>query len=136
MVPLSGLKLVFSFILLYLYFFLFGLPSLTKFQAKQTLVLETTNDQDGNADPAITGWRKNISSMEGEKVFQTMCNQSTNAKEAYDCINAGTYNLSEMIVKAIDKNKDIVDKSAWQEEITRYNAGRCQTLQSSVGLHF
>ena len=92
MATISGLKLVFSFILLSLFFFLFGLPSWTKFEAKQTIVLETTNDQDGNADPAITvcannglsGWRKNTSSIEGGKVFQTMCNQSTNAK---DCIN-------------------------------------------------
>ena len=77
MAPLSGLKLVFSFILLSLFFFLFGLPSWTKFEAKQTIVLETTNDQDGNADPAITvcannglsGWRKNTSSIDGGKVL-------------------------------------------------------------------
>jgi hypothetical protein len=41
-----------------------------------------------------------------------------------------------MIVKAIDKNRTIVDKSAWKEDISRYNAGRCQTLRSSVELDF
>ena len=49
-------------------------------------MLETTKDQDENADPAMTVcvnnglsvWSKNTSSIEGGKVLQTMCNQSTN----------------------------------------------------------
>ena len=32
-------------------------------------------------------------------------------------------------------NKDIVETSWWQEEMTRYDAGRCQTLQSCLSCH-
>ena len=133
------LKFAFACFLLLLFFIVFGLPSLEKFNAKKTIVIESTKDYEETDHPAITvcanngvfGWRQNGSNLENDKVFQTICNSSTNAAEALECINKNTFNLSEMVITTEDENQNILNESHWKEDISYFMAGKCQTLKAS-----
>ena len=71
MSPLLVLKYGFAGVLMILFFLLFGAPSIEKYQAKQTIVVESHKDYDETDHPAITvcgtngvsGWTNYDSSL-------------------------------------------------------------------------
>ena len=130
-------KPCFIFVLLILFFVLFGLESIVKFQAKQTIVIESTEEYDEQDRPAITlcattngytGWRNGKFK---EKVLQSICNKSTNAEEALKCINDGTFDFSEMVTITVDGDKNVINETSWDLDLNSH-AGKCQTLNTSV----
>ena len=136
MSPLLVLKYVFAGVLMTLFFLLFGAPAVEKYQAKQTIVVETTKDYDETDHPAFTvcgtpGWRNYDSTLHHGIPFEIFCNLSTNAKEAIDCVNKNTFNLTEMVVAAINSEHESLEESDWQEDISTLSAGKCYTLQAS-----
>ena len=130
-------KPCFILVLLILFFLLFGLESIQKFQAKQTIVIESTEKYDEQDRPAITvcattngytGWRNGKFK---EKVLQSICNESTNAEEALKCIKDGTFDFSEMVTNTVDGNKNLINETSWHLDLNTH-AGKCHTLNTSV----
>ena len=118
---------------------LFGLPSLQKFFANNTIIIETTKEYGEEDQPAITfcsfqnafGWKETGNLSQSNTVFQTICNSSSNAEEAYECINKSTFSLSESLLNTVDSNFNVLNESHWSKDITFFFAGKCQTLNSS-----
>ena len=132
------LKIGFMSVLLLMFFKLFGQESIAKFLAKQTFVIESSKDYTAADHPAITvcatnngysGWRNG---EVREDTFKTICNSSANAEEGYQCITNGTFDLSEMVIFAMDGSQNKIDKSHWQLDISSIDYGKCFTLNSSV----
>ena len=138
MSPLLVLKYGFAGVLMILFFLLFGAPSIEKYQAKQTIVVESHKDYDETDHPAITvcgtngvsGWRNYDSSLHHGTPFQTVCNLSTNAEEAVECVDKNTFNLTEMVVAAINSKHESLDESDWQEDISSLSAGNAQNCDN------
>ena len=131
-------QVFFIFILILLFCILFGFPSLQTFFAKETFFTEQSKTYDDAEDnPAITicpmnrnsfGWKIANISAPPSKVFQTICNASANADEAYECINKESYKIDDIIVETDD---NIIKKSSWIEDISFLIFGKCYTLDKS-----
>jgi hypothetical protein len=81
------------------------------------------------------GWRvQNDYKIKYNEIFQTLCNSSTNAVEAEECLRNKTFNLSDMVEKVSDGNKSELNETFWREDISFFWDGRCQTLQRSASI--
>ena len=131
------LKFSFACSLFVCFLIIFGVPSIEKFQAKQTILVETYKKFKDVDNPTITicsnqGWKSNHAKNSYVGLFQTNCQNSNNTKEALECINRNMYNLSDMVITALDGNKRVVNQEYWNDSISWLGAGRCQTLNASA----
>ena len=130
-----SLCLIFSYIgvLLLVFFHQVGIESFIKFLARQKFVIESFREFTNSDHPAITvcasnglhGWRDGSIF---KNPFEELCSASTNAKEAYHCININTFNLSDLVSGAVDGNREAVNESEWKIDISSVNKGKCFTL--------
>ena len=157
-----GAKALYSFSLLVIFLFYFGLPSLRKFQAKEVLINKRAISLD-QATPAITfcalsndaettGWKsvdENDASVENISWTSTDdFKEHLKVSSFYDgciqanlleCILSSTYNLSETIMEAYVQHHpaadlDILNSSYWINDISLTDMGNCHTLNNSVTL--
>ena len=121
----KNVKLIFVLFLTIAFFMLFGLPSLQKFFAKNTIVIETGKEYGEEDQPAITfcsfknacGWKEAVNLSQSDNVFQTICNYSKDAEEAYECINKSNFGWSESLLETVDSNFNVLNETNWNEDL-------------------
>ena len=138
------LKLVIQLWLLGLFFHIFGLPALKRFQDKKVVVVTSTKESGGTPAPAVTivasgndtksGWKEKgpIS-----KFVEQNCNEANSTKTIIDCIERQTYDIFE-VVKSVKFGLGYYSKKVkdpWIEDFSYANAGRTYTLNISKKLH-
>jgi hypothetical protein len=131
MLIFSMVKPYFVFVLLILFFILFGLESIDKFRAMQAIVIESTKKYEETVCATIngdTGWRNDKIK---QKVLQTICNESTSSEQVLKCINEGTFNFSEMVAKTVDSSNIVLNESQWHLDLYSHG-GKCHTLNTSA----
>ena len=134
-------KLVSLFLLFLLFIFIFGLPSLEKFQAGGLTVEHSTvkGEGEGNQLPGITvcpyhakprtPWRNATAAMDKpQEILAIECNMST-GRDMLACIEEKTYsNIEELVYKLLDgKNPDTTDFT-WVSHYLGGVRGYCHTL--------
>ena len=132
------LKLIIQLWLLGLLLYIFGLPSLKRFQDKKVVVVTSTRASGGTPAPAITivvsgkaiksGWK-----VEGpiSGFVQQICNEANTTKTIIDCIERQTYNISEVVTSVklgIGYHSKAV-KDPWNEDFSYTYAGRTYTIE-------
>ena len=125
-------KVIFISILATFFLKYFGYPSLVKYYAQQTIMIEENVKFKTNDPPAITiatmqlniehGWKDDSDLYDIDMIVETFCNKSENIN---DCINDKTFKLSEVVEKA-QNGYDSSD--FWSEDISNFYYGKTYTL--------
>ena len=118
-----GPRVLVQVLLLSAYLYLFGLPALGRFEAKEVMIVKTTKDTNGIASPALTLAVRN-------QFDKDICYNKEASIE--DCIEENTRNGSEILKRVIvgyRLNKEInLTKETLKEDFTRSWSGRYYTL--------
>ena len=119
----QGPRVLVQVLLLSAYFYLFGLPALEKFEAKEVMIVKTTKDTKGIPSPAFTLAVRN-------QFDKGTCYDKEASIE--DCIEENTRNGSEILKRAIvgyTLNKEInLTQEILKEDFTNSWSGRYYTL--------
>jgi hypothetical protein len=130
-------KLAFACFLVFIFFLLFGAPSIQKFLARQTLVVKSSKQFEETDNPALTvcpgqGWKgREVNPAKSGMGFKIMCGSSADAEEALRCINIKSFNLSDMVISAVDGGNQTLEADHWMENLSWISNGKCQTLNVS-----
>ena len=117
------LKLAFACFLIFIFFLLFGVPSIQKFLAKQTLVVKSSKKFEETDTPALTvcpiqGWKgREADPGKSGMGFMGACGASADAEEAIDCINNKSCKLSDMVSSAVDGENQTLNADHWLENL-------------------
>ena len=131
------LKLAFACFLVFFFFLLFGAPSIKKFLAKQTIVVKSSKKFGETDNPALTvcsgqGWKdREVDPGTTGTGFKGACGSSTDAEEALNCIKNQSFNLSDLVISAVDGENQTLKSDHWMENLSWISAGKCQTLNTS-----
>ena len=139
-------RVVFITILFAIFVKYFGYPSYVKYNARETMIVETNVVFDTKKPPAITilarqvnvkhGW-KNVSQryIPRSGAFKTFCGKSRTYEDAVRCINESTYDLFEMVNKATNgRNKNLSNDNFWTGDMSTFYWGKSFTLNNSYEL--
>ena len=120
----QGPRVLVQVLLLATYFYLFGLPALERFEAKEVMIVKTTKDTKGIPFPALTLAVRN-------QFDKDTCYDKEAAIE--DCIKENTRNGSEILKRVIIGyilNKEInLTQEIIKEDFTNTWSGRYYTLK-------
>ena len=158
------LKISFFLSLFASFLYFFGLPSWRKYLAREVFISRQKISIHEIPPPAITfcaekqgeAWRSDNSSSEiipGHEIGVEMdiiakhsilnqCKDSHTVEEVYNCVDAKTFNLTEIIAEAFvassatsrSNSSDIARPEFWIPEISLTSMGKCHTLNNSVSL--
>ena len=113
--------------------------SIQKFREKKTIVVEGSRDYIEDDYPAITacasangqnGYRDpNVT----DKVFETICHEAKDAKQASNCVDKETFNFTEIVLDTLDGNGNNVSQPQWQLNQNLF-VGKCFTLNVSAAV--
>jgi hypothetical protein len=122
-------------VLLVVFFQFFGLPSISRFQAREVMVVASRENTGGIDTPAVTIVARNPKSHLGWKVsndkfsIKSYCENSTRID---DCIMLNTFNQTEVFKDVIlgftEKQSLLKDKDIWTDDFTNSWIGRTYTL--------
>ena len=103
------IKEIFILILIFLFVYLFGYPSWTRYQSGGTVTTKKLIKTDKIEAPAVTicpknnlttyGWKR-TKDVRAFNVLNHFCNTSNSLEEILKCIELNTYNVGEIIAGA------------------------------------
>ena len=143
-----SLKIIFIGLLLVTFIVFFGYPSYVKYMAKKTIILDSEVPYKVENPPSITiasvkpsnsswsrGWKdtSDSASLVG-KIVETLCNHSKDFHKTVSCIEEKSFNFSEVIVGAHNRNRDLKKAKLWKKDIFHFHYGATYTLNSSYSM--
>ena len=128
----------FYIILLALFFYLFGFPSIASFFRRSVMIKESSEDLDtGFQFPSVTVCVDLFFSSKVRPIYDSndttasalkkLCKSAEEANGVAECFQNIFYNASEIILKA----KTFKDNGALTSEIFAWPFGKCHTMKNS-----
>ena len=126
------LKIIFISILIFLFFELFGFPSIKRFREGATIIETSVETSNSISPPAMLVCSKDAWKIKKQTSISLLRDACKDRDDLYECINKTTFQRQEIVrrlAKGRKRFKNYLSKeSLWEEDITFGPKGRCHRM--------